>query len=189
MLKKILGNLNLDLFRKILFTSWSKFAIHLLQNNLLFFSFFLLENRCNFFLFLLHIWPYSIKCTITLPFRIYLNCKIICENYGFQAISSSYLSKLCRFVYSVWFFIQKTILISDVETNPGPKPKSYKNFPVCYCSLSSIATQFCDCHLSVTFTSIYLYFQLWQYLSVRNIPRLKRSIWWWQFRNFGLWLN
>ena len=34
---------------------------------------------------------------------------------------------------------------------------------------------------SVTFKSLYL--QLWYYFSVRNIPWLEHSIWWWQIRN------
>ena len=38
-----------------------------------------------------------------------------------------------------WFYIKK-IILSDVETNPGPQSKRCQEFSICHWNLNSIAT-------------------------------------------------
>lgn len=43
-------------------------------------------------------------------------------------------------MYFIWFFIQKTVLRGEDETNPDPTIKSYQNVSICHWNLDSIGT-------------------------------------------------
>lgn len=90
------------------------------------------------------------------PLKYILNSETICKKSVFQSTPVSSLAKICRFIYFIWFFIERSILSGDIETNPGLKPKSYQSFSICYWNLNSIAIHnFVEVSLLKSYDSIY----------------------------------
>ena len=105
--------------------------------------------------------------------------------YISQSTSSSYLIRLRGIMYFFWFCSKKKILSGHAGTNPGSQSERYQQFSICQWNINSIATH---SFIKVSLLKVY-YLQLQYHLFVRNISRLKHTIWWKQLRNTKLWSN
>ena len=74
-----------------------------------------------------------IALRVSPPLKCPLNGKP-CEKYVFQLALAPNPARLCRFMYSASFFIQKMVF-----SGTGPKLNSYQNLSMCHWNLVSFA--------------------------------------------------
>ena len=93
-----------------------------------------------------------------------------------------WFSFTCIFYGSIhiWLYTYTIDLNGDIEKNPGPKPRSSQNVPICHWNLTKLTAH------SYIWTQNLLIDKLDVIFLLKKILRFQRSITWCQFENTGL---